>query len=703
MLLTSGDGVIASMPLDGAEILTFDLSSHSHHGGQYRIDPALLSDGAVCLAAPRIAPYQDGDDSLRVQPGLWVCLDRIGWPVIHGQWLRDETLIAGRTGPDFPLDVLLSDASFTYVETMRQGGRSKISASAPVRLSAKAPVSGELRMVPMADATLQVALAGPEVVTVAVVRPADFAGQYQVDPTELALGPVVLVPPVIAWSEDETAFHVRRPGLWAYDPERGDLALEYQWLRDGNPVADAMQSDMAASSAAIATVNVVERAVQAHGQRDVISNDLLHDPHAPRLDSFATATDTALASYRGISAEVWTNLTTVGNITLRAATGQAEPAGGTVFIRGATLYGARQFAEADIRCGNAYANGSTLSGIGVAVCAQVQTGNPAIANRYALTWAGGVGKFRLTRHSNGAGVLIAEHGPVGSDWIAGAKARMRLEYDQGTLRAYVKGALIITVQDNSLADGGVGLLSDTTAASGRLSEALSFKGRIIMTRMGFNFPRGTPVEVDLAQGTKTHRARADQWGVAHRAVGAQGRRMNQFDQPVPGARPQFDGSHVLDLVDKPGAQTVRITAPDDLIWTGTNSRTGWHVRLRDLQGQPVMDEIVIRQTAINMRSTWVPAVGAILPAEMPRLAPFRSGIHGLAAPAVTPGVILAGALHLDLRGVVVGSYPLIEAKVSGQFTDVTVANLSPDLDARLSVTENGVMLILQPGHGQIMT
>lgn len=141
---------------------------------------------------------------------------------------------------------------------------------------------------------------------------------------------------------------------------------------------------------------------------------------------------------------------------------------------------------------------------------------------------------------------------------------------------------------------------------------------------------------------------------------------------------------------------------DSMIWTGTSSRTGWHVRLRDLQGQPVMDEIAISQTATNMRSTWVPAVGAILPAEMPRIAAFRSGLHGLAAPAVTPTVVLAGALHLDLRGVVAGSYPLIDATIRGRFSDVTVANLSPDLDAHLSVTENGVMLILQPGRGQIM-
>lgn len=476
MLLTSGEGVIALASLDGAEIPTFDLSWHPHHAGQYPVDPASLADGPVCLTAPRITPYQDGDDSLQAQPGLWACLDSAGWPVIHGQWLRDETVVAGRTAPDFLLDVPLPDASFTYAETARQGGRDKTSVSAPLILSAREPDPVELRMVPMADATLQVTLAGPEIVTVGVAQPANYAGQYQVDPADLALGPVVLVPPVIALSDDETAFHVRQPGLWAYDPERGDLALEYQWQRDGQPVADAMQTDMAARSAALATVNVIERAVQAHGQRDVISNSLLYDPQAPRLDSFATAADTALASYRGISAEVWSNLTTVGNITLRAATGQAEPAGGTVFIRGAALRGARQFAEADIRYGNIYANGSTLSGIGVAVCAQTQTGNPAAANRYALTWAGGVGKFRLTRHSNGSGVLIAEHGPAGPDWIAGAKARIRLEYDRGTLRAYVKGALIITAQDSSLADGGVGLLSDTTAASGRLSEALSFKG-----------------------------------------------------------------------------------------------------------------------------------------------------------------------------------------------------------------------------------
>lgn len=476
MLLTSGDGVIASAAQDGSEILTFDLAGHPLHAGRYQIDPASLADGPACLVPPRIGPYRDGDASLRAQPGLWACLERGGTPEIQGQWLRDEQVVAGHGSLNFALTPPLSDAIFTYVETARQSGRAILSASAPLILSIEEPTATELHLVPMADATLQATLADTGTVTIRIAAPAAYAGSYQVDPADLVHGPVALVPPVIALSDDETAFLIRTPGLWIYDPDAGDLTLEHQWQRDGSPVEDAMQPDLTTRTTAIATVNLIERAVQANGQRQILSNDLLHDWAAPRLDSFAMAADTALAAYRGLSGDAWTNLTGTGNIMIRAATGRTEPNGATVFIRGAARHGARQFAEADLRHGDIYATGGTVSGIGIAVCATTHTENPTTSDCYGLTWADGVGKFRLVRSVGGSGALLAEHVPTDPDWVAGARGRIRLEYDQGTLRAWFRGKLIMTAQDGNLADGGAGLLSDASAASGRLSEALSFKG-----------------------------------------------------------------------------------------------------------------------------------------------------------------------------------------------------------------------------------
>lgn len=140
---------------------------------------------------------------------------------------------------------------------------------------------------------------------------------------------------------------------------------------------------------------------------------------------------------------------------------------------------------------------------------------------------------------------------------------------------------------------------------------------------------------------------------------------------------------------------------DSMVWRGSSAKTGWHARIRDLQGSPQLDEVAGTKIPTNMRNTWLPAVGAILPAEMPRIAVFRSGIHGLTAPTVTPTVLLSGPLHLDVNALAAGTYPLIEARIQGQFSEVTVANLSPSLDLQLVTTENGVSLILQSGSGKI--
>lgn len=99
---------------------------------------------------------------------------------------------------------------------------------------------------------------------------------------------------------------------------------------------------------------------------------------------------------------------------------------------------------------------------------------------------------------------------------------------------------------------------------------------------------------------------------------------------------------------------------------------------------------------------WDPQAGSItaVTASMPTIRRFRSGMHGLVDPTVTPAVELAGALELDLRGMAAGTYPLIEATITGAFSGLTVTNLATTLDATVTVTGSGVTLTLAAGTGQ---
>ena len=141
---------------------------------------------------------------------------------------------------------------------------------------------------------------------------------------------------------------------------------------------------------------------------------------------------------------------------------------------------------------------------------------------------------------------------------------------------------------------------------------------------------------------------------------------------------------------------------DSIIWNNTSATTGWHVRVRDMRGTPVIGEKAVDKVAPGLRETWLPEVGAVMAAEMPKIAPFRSGIFGVEAPSVKPHVALSGPLHLDLTGLGAGSYPLIEASITGTFAKVTVDHLAADLDAEVVVSATGVRLILRAGTGKVI-
>ena len=70
--------------------------------------------------------------------------------------------------------------------------------------------------------------------TIEVSEPPDYSGTYIVDTTDLATGPVNLVPPVLMHDGSPALSEVvsSRPGLWIYDDDTGVPVITYQWQTD---------------------------------------------------------------------------------------------------------------------------------------------------------------------------------------------------------------------------------------------------------------------------------------------------------------------------------------------------------------------------------------------------------------------------------------------------------------------------------------
>lgn len=63
-------------------------------------------------------------------------------------------------------------------------------------------------------------------------EPSPYAGVYDFARTALNGGPLCVVPPRLSLSQDGARLQAL-PGLWAFDPEAGDLQIVGQWLRSG--------------------------------------------------------------------------------------------------------------------------------------------------------------------------------------------------------------------------------------------------------------------------------------------------------------------------------------------------------------------------------------------------------------------------------------------------------------------------------------
>ena len=151
---------------------------------------------------------------------------------------------------------------------------------------------------------------------------------------------------------------------------------------------------------------------------------------------------------------------------------------------------------------------------------------------------------------------------------------------------------------------------------------------------------------------------------------------------------------------------------DCLQYNSPNSSAAWHVAIRDIEGMPVIGESMVARLAavgsdsgaeedegdestLPTFSTRIPRPAAILPATLPCIRKFKSGMNGDVAPGVTTTVNLAGPLKLRLNGVAAGRYPLIEADtINGSFTSVDIAALPAGLTAKVEKTATTVTLVV---------
>ena len=79
----------------------------------------------------------------------------------------------------------------------------------------------------------------PEAIEIVVTEPADFAGTYQVDPLDLLIGPVNLVPPLIEGSAAVGQSLSVRHGLWIHDLAAEPVSQSWQWRRAGADIPGA--------------------------------------------------------------------------------------------------------------------------------------------------------------------------------------------------------------------------------------------------------------------------------------------------------------------------------------------------------------------------------------------------------------------------------------------------------------------------------
>ena len=173
--------------------------------------------------------------------------------------------------------------------------------------------------------------AAPGQLTVTILDPAEYAGDYLIDTADLEAGPINLIPPQLGGTALVGETVTAAPGLWAFDEADGPLVAERQWLRGGTPIAGATGSTyVLAAEDADQPITHAETATTTAGSRSVSSAAIrvqgtLWTPAAlPGLELWLDAADPATITLSGTEITAWQDKSGKGRHAMRGfATGPA--------------------------------------------------------------------------------------------------------------------------------------------------------------------------------------------------------------------------------------------------------------------------------------------------------------------------------------------------------------------------------------------
>lgn len=446
-LILAGDG--SDVPASRIDGLTVRVAAPSPHAGHYRVSLAALARGPVCLVPPALRDVGGEGAQLVAEAGLWVTDAACGQPVVLGQWLADGAVLDGAVGMALTLDSTHAGRNIAYAETVRQGGFETVGQSATF-LSPPAAVAppAVVAIAATPDVTLQAGLASDEPVEITVTAPPEYAGEYTLDPADLAAGPVCLVAPGVIGNSVAGSVLTTSPGLWVHDADAGPLVVSRQWFVGEEPVEDA--GVLTHTRATIGTApRYVETATDASGSRTSAAVLDVTVALGALPDTFTAPDGTLLSAYVGESGIGWH----AGNIAVvESGALRNRMAFGWYLQPRMDDLPADQYVEADVIVGT----GDQMTSLALRI-------NEARTEGYmVLVRTAGI---QVARKSPSTGAPQLAGGNIaGSARAAGTAIKLRLEAQGTALRLYLDGALIWSGTDATLAGGHVGIVANGAVA-----------------------------------------------------------------------------------------------------------------------------------------------------------------------------------------------------------------------------------------------
>ena len=269
LVVTAGD-----MPQEVmATSITLNVASSSPHAGSYPLSLMDMVPGPVCLVLPVI---REVEGALSVEPGLWAYDGALGLATVTHQWMVDGVVVNGATGLSFAPAAGVQAEGIVVAETVQQNGIETAVLSAPFAPPAMAkPKPAKLNVA--SDATLELVVEGAAQAMVEVIEPQAYAGQYAIDPAQLADGPVWLVPARIdGTGQVGSRLSVVNRGLAVGDGEAGPVTVTGRWQRNGAPIEGAAGETYVVQSADTgSSIGFLEIATDSRGTRQQLSNEVV--------------------------------------------------------------------------------------------------------------------------------------------------------------------------------------------------------------------------------------------------------------------------------------------------------------------------------------------------------------------------------------------------------------------------------------------